>query len=121
MHDHASSFVDGDDVFVFVKHIERNRLRFGPGRGPRMGLHGDEFPAAKFLGRFRGLAIDEEKAAVDEFLHAGARELRAMGRDKAVEASSSVSINRQKLMNLGLGSSRHALIVPSERVAGLGQ
>jgi hypothetical protein len=49
----------------------------------------------KFLRRFRGLAIDEEQAAIDEFLHARARELRAMRGHKAVEPRPSVSIYRK--------------------------
>ncbi len=92
---HPRGLVDGDDVVVFVKHIERNRLRFGAGRWPRMGPHGDEFPAAQFLRRFRRFTIDEDQPAVDQFLHARARELRAMGGHKPVQPRPSVCIHRQ--------------------------
>ena len=65
----------------------------------------------KFLGRFRGLAVDKDKPAIDEFLHARAREFRAMGGHEPVEPCPSVSSYRQKFMNLGLGLSRHRPIV----------
>jgi hypothetical protein len=61
-------------------------------RRPRLGAYEDEFPAAKFLGGFRRLAIDEQKTAVDQFLHARTRELRAMRSHKPVEPGPGVSI-----------------------------
>jgi hypothetical protein len=76
-----------------------------------MGMHDDEHPTAKFLGRFCGFAIDEDEAAVDEFLHARARKFRAMGGHEAVEPRTGVCRSRKKFMNLGLGSSRHEPIV----------
>jgi hypothetical protein len=75
------------------------------------GSDGDEFPTAEFLRRFRGLAIDEDKAAFDEFLHARAREFRAVGGHEPVKPRPSVRINRQKFMHHELGSNRHGQIV----------
>ena len=56
---------------------KRQTLGCNPARNARSlisltGSNGDEFPTAKFLRRFRGLAMDEDKSAVDEFLHARA-------------------------------------------------
>src|SRR5260370_29842637 len=76
-----------------------------------MAPRGDESPATKFLRRFCGLAIDEDQAGVDEFLHSRAREFRAVGSHEPVQPRSSVSINRQKFMHLGLGSTRPGQIV----------
>src|SRR5206468_12404117 len=101
---HARRLIDGEDVVAFVKQIERKGLRFGAGRGPRLGAYGDEFPAVKFERRLRRLAIDEDQAAVDQFLHARAREFLAMGSHEPVEPRPSVSRYRQKFMVLGLGS-----------------
>ena len=111
MNSHPRSLVDGHDIVVLVKHIERNRFGFGTDRRPRLGTHGDEHPTAKFLGRFRGFAIDQDKTAVDEFLHARARKFRAMGGYEPVEPGTGVCKSGQKFMNLGLGSSRHEPIV----------
>ena len=66
---HARGLVDGYDVVIFIKNIKWNRFRRRARRRPRVGPHGDEFPASKFLRGFCGLAIDEDQAAVDEFLH----------------------------------------------------
>jgi len=76
-----------------------------------VGPHGDEFPATKFLRRFCGLAIDEDQAVVDEFLHSRAREFRAVGDHEPVKPRPSVSTNRQKFTHLGLGFNRHGQIV----------
>src|SRR5260370_22361926 len=81
---HARGLVDGDDVVIFVKDIQGNRFRRRVRRWPRVGPHGDEFSATKFLRRFCGLAIDEDQAAVDEFLHTRSREFPAVGGHETV-------------------------------------
>jgi len=49
---HASGLVDGDNVVVFVKHIERIDSASGAeSAGTRMGPHGDDFTAKKFSGK----------------------------------------------------------------------
>jgi len=59
----------------------------------------------------RGLAIDEDKAAIEEFLHARAREFRAVGSHEPVNPGPSVRISCQKFRHLGLGSNWHGQIV----------
>ena len=92
---HPRGFVNGDHVVVFVKHLQRNRFRFGACRGPRLRPNNDEFPAVKFLRGFRCLAIDEDKPAVDKFLYARPRQFRAMRGHKPVQPRSGVRIHRQ--------------------------
>src|SRR5258708_36791853 len=65
----ARGLVDGHAVVIFVKDTQGNRFRRRVRRWPRVGPHSDEFSATKSLRRFCGLAIDEDQAAVDEFLH----------------------------------------------------
>src|SRR5260370_37953667 len=65
MNGHARGFVDGAEGVIFVKNIKWNRFRRRVRRWPRVGTHGDEFLATKFLRRFCGLAILEEHAGVD--------------------------------------------------------
>jgi len=59
----------------------------------------------------RGLAIDEDKADIEEFLHARAREFRAVGSHEPFNPGPSVRTSCQKFRHLGLGSNWHGQIV----------
>src|SRR5260370_31019782 len=109
----ACDLIKGVTVFTLKKPNMGCCTAVNSRRWTWMPPHGDEFPAVKFLRRFRRFTVDEDMAAVDQFLHARAREFRAMRGHKPVEPRASVSIHRQKLMNLGFVPSRHELIVAS--------
>jgi len=111
MDSHAGGLVDDDEVIVFVKHVERDGFGFRFERSARLRLHSDAFAAFEFLARFGGLAVDENKAGIDEFLDAGAGKFGGVCGDKTVEARAGVIGGCQKLD----GSGRHAGIVSGER------
>ena len=52
----------------------------------RFGGNGNVVAGTEFVGGFGGFAVEEDGGGVDEFLHAGAGEVGAVGGDDAVEA-----------------------------------
>lgn len=62
---HAGRFVDGDDVVVFVKDIERNEFGFGLKGRARLSIDVDNVTGANFLSVFGGLAIKKNQALFD--------------------------------------------------------
>jgi len=83
---HASGFVDGDDVVVFVKDVEWDGFGFGLEGRAGLGVDLDRVAGADFLGVFSWLAVEEDEVLFDEFLDAGAGECGAMGGDEAIKA-----------------------------------
>ena len=100
MHDHAARLVDDDDVLILVKHVERNGFRQN---FPRLRLGHMDFhrvPGAQLVVRLHRPAVDEDGAALDQFLYMRARKLFFSVGEKDVETpAASLFINEQHVFH----------------------
>ncbi len=70
MHSHPRRLVDGNNVLVFVEHLERDGLRFCGDRGALSNFDSDFFAPTKMNRTFPcGLAVEVHAPGVDQFLN----------------------------------------------------
>src|SRR6516225_7896353 len=109
MHGHSRGFVDGDDVFIFVEHFERDGFGSRSDRRALGNFDGDLFaPAEMQRSLARGPAVDAHAVGVDQLLHAGAAQLGAFDRNEAVETDPGVGGRSREFANHQRGVRTHA-------------
>jgi hypothetical protein len=114
VHGHASRFVDGNHVVIFVENFECNGLRFGAKRRPGLDFYGDAFAIPNMVGTFSGPGIDEYQATLDKFLGTGAAEVESRG-NRLIKALSGIASAYDKFLEGRFVTLAHAEIVAAVR------
>ena len=76
MHHQTSGFIQDDHLRVFVKDIERHRLRGISSRFPFWWATSDNVSQSQAIGRLALLLIDDQRALADELRRIGPRMAR---------------------------------------------
>jgi hypothetical protein len=111
VHGHAGRLVDGDDVVVFIKDVERNGFRFGTQRRTRLHLDLNAVSGAEALGTLGHTGIYEHEPGVNEFLDPGAADVAETSGDSVIEALARIVFVGDEFMKMGIVALVHAEIV----------
>ena len=98
MHNHPRWFVDGNDVFVFIKHIERDALRLGAHGRARFHAYGYALATAQPVRTLYRAIINQHQSGLDEFLNSAAAYVAEMGRNRKIQAVSRLIIRNDEGM-----------------------